>query len=65
MTPKEIISKHIIGIEGIRIPFARIIVENIMIDLAEHGYCFGESTITDQKITFKPCSPQASPKSKE
>lgn len=38
MTPKEIISKNIISIEGIRIPFAKIIIENIMNDLKEEGY---------------------------
>lgn len=38
LSPKEIISKHICGIAGIRIPFAKIIVENILHDLREEGY---------------------------
>ncbi len=38
MTPKEIITKHIIGIEGIRIPFAKIIIESILHDLSSEGY---------------------------
>lgn len=38
MTPKDIISRHICGIEGIRIPFAKIIVENILHELKDEGY---------------------------
>lgn len=37
-TPRDIISKNICGIEGIRIPFAKIIVENILQELKEEGY---------------------------
>ena len=48
MTPKEIISKHIIGIKGIRIPLARIIVESILIELKEEGYCFAEANSAGQ-----------------
>lgn len=44
MTPKEIIAKHICGIAGIRIPFAQIIVENILCDLADEGYIITEKT---------------------
>jgi hypothetical protein len=38
MTPKEILSKHILGIAGIRIPFAKIIIENVIHELKDHGY---------------------------
>ncbi len=47
-TAKEIISKHILGIAGIRIPFARIIVENIMKDLADNGYLIIDTTKLDE-----------------
>lgn len=52
-TPKEIISKHVLGIQGIRIPFGRIIVENILNDLQENGYIVVEErtlrTLTNPK----------------
>lgn len=44
MTPRDIISKHILGIEGIRIPFAKIIVENVLQDIKEHGYIIIEES---------------------
>ena len=38
MTPKEIITKHVMSINGIRIPFAKIVVERIFTELNEWGY---------------------------
>jgi hypothetical protein len=43
MTPRDIVTKHIMSIEGIRIPFARIIIDRIFADFKDYGYTISES----------------------
>lgn len=50
MNPKEIISKHIVAIEGMRIPYARMIVENILRDLEDEGYHVVDGTTHHQEV---------------
>lgn len=44
MTPREIITKEIMAVKGIRIPFAKLIVERIFTALSEYGYTISETT---------------------
>lgn len=53
MTPKEIITKHIMSINGIRIPFAKIVVERIFTELGEWGYTIIEKGALSDAL-FKP-----------
>lgn len=53
MTPKEIITKHVMSINGIRIPFAKIVVERIFTELSEWGYTIIEKGALSDAL-FKP-----------
>lgn len=44
MTPRDIITKHIHKIEGIRLPAARITIDQIFKELEEEGYVIIEAS---------------------
>ena len=44
MTPKDIVTRAIQSIEGIRFPIARAVVERIFSDLADEGYVIVEES---------------------
>ena len=53
MSPRDIITRHIMSINGIRIPFARIIIDRIFAELAEYGYTITEGARADGNVSAR------------
>lgn len=47
MTPAEVIAKNLKTINGIRIPFVRILTERILSDLKDEGFSIVETSLLD------------------
>lgn len=50
-TPRDIITRHIQSVPNIRLPFARLLVDRIFADLADHGYTFTEKGASHEERT--------------
>ena len=59
MTPKDIVTRAVQSIDGIRLPLARWVVDRIFSDLEEEGYVILEES---ELRRIKECPPNSSQK---